>query len=143
MQFYRLTLFYKLSSLSIWHVKMWKNYAKHVKDLQTKERRNSQGTSRHFLTPSKAFDRRGLLLDNPQPRNMSFIHEICEYFFLFWSCRIKVHLVEFFFHFSKWKLCGPEGLRWEIFTYDELLEEFSFYVRWTVTGIFFLHTMNF
>lgn len=36
MQFYRQALFYKLSLLSIWHVKMWKNYAKHVKDFKKK-----------------------------------------------------------------------------------------------------------
>lgn len=79
-----------------------KKLCKACQRFQEKKRRNFEWTCQRSLVsldlPSLAFNKRSLLLDSPELLNMSFIHEMCDYIFLFWRCRIKVYHVKSFSH---------------------------------------------
>lgn len=99
---------------------------------QEKKRRNFEWTCQRCLVgldlPSQAFNKRSLLLDSPELLNMSFIHEMCEYIFLFWRCRIKVYHVESFSHCVVYTLRSDSNTVWGlVFSPDVLLKwELSF-----------------
>lgn len=101
---------------------------------QEKKRRNFEWTCQRSLVsldlPSLAFNKRSLLLDSPELLNMSFIHEMCDYIFLFWRCRIKVYHVKSFSHCVVKTLRSDSNKDWGLF--------FFFLVcSWNVNLVFF------